>query len=206
MKRWIVSAVAAFLVAVGFTVAPTLSADAAQSVSVTWVTAVSSQTLTYNCSAGTHTYSGDWVNHASNGCSTRVWFHQYANGSGSSYCLNPGAITYGFGGTYTQILVTNNTAACDAGSDVYPSWDGDSTQYTCVQGATHTLYDQTGTPIWLVSVKNSCNTRVWLHQNTNGSGGSLCVNPNGSWTLTNYYGTYYYQLQISGNQAPCSAG
>jgi hypothetical protein len=63
---------------------------------------------------------------------------------------------------------------------------------------------------------NNCNTRVWLHQNVDGSGNALCIdpanvynptfmnaNPDFDWTRES---GHYSQIWISANQAPCSSG
>ncbi len=49
-----------------------------------------------------------------NGCGTRVWLHQFSNGSGWSYCISPNSSGYipAYAQFPAQALVTANTAKC----------------------------------------------------------------------------------------------
>jgi hypothetical protein len=51
---------------------------------------------------------------ASNGCSTRVWLHQFSDGSGWSYCISPNKyVTIPDWAQFPeQALVSENTAPC----------------------------------------------------------------------------------------------
>ncbi len=66
--------------------------------------------------------------------------------------------------------------------------------------ATHNIR----TNIWPLSqVENGCGTRVWLHQNTDGSGWTYCVSPH---SVTGFLqGKYQYagQFYVSTNTANC---
>jgi hypothetical protein len=51
---------------------------------------------------------------ADNGCGTRLWLHQYGDGSGWAYCIGP-HVDKGIPAQYqfpAQALVSANTAAC----------------------------------------------------------------------------------------------
>ncbi len=207
MKRAIASIFAAGLIAAGLTAVPAVSASAAASVSATWVSSYSSNTLSYSCTAGaTHTYYSENIAYVHSGCGTRVWLHQYTDGSGASYCINPGATAYGFARAFDQLQVTSNALACDNTSFANVAWDGDWTNYNCIDGAWHTEYDPGLYYLHVSDINNHCNVRIWLHANPNGSGNSLCVNPGATLSHVNILNGIFMQFQISGNQAPCSAG
>lgn len=208
MRRYAAGIFAAtLLAATALMAAPTISASASSSVTTTWVTSYGSDTFTYACTGNsTHTYYGENISHVTNGCSTRVWLHANTDGSGATYCINPGATAYGFTRTYEQFLISTNGAACDAGQEVPAEWAGIWTNYDCVDGSTHVL-QYFGSYEFLDEIDNFCNVRVWAHQNPNGSGATLCISPGTTVTNINLnYSTEFDQFLISSNQAPCSAG
>jgi hypothetical protein len=205
-------------------VMPPVAASASAGVTVTWIDAYgATDTFTYACS-GTQTYYGEDIVDITNGCGYRVWAHQYTDGSGASYCVNPGALAYGFTADFEQILVSENGAACDAGAESTVGWGNainyntveDVTQASCVDGATYTdyLFSSTGSSyLGVEDLPDACNTRIWIHENSDGSGDAFCVSPGesvnslsppyGNWA--NEYGLGE-QIQVTANQAPCSAG
>jgi hypothetical protein len=202
MKRFARFFIAALVGAGFFAAAPAVTASASSNVQATWAdTVYSTRTFTYTCDAVTHTYNGNGLLSINNNCGDRIWLHEDLNGGGAqTYCVNPGATASGFSEIFTQFQITNNPNACDTNGAVYVNWDGVNTQYNCVQGASHTL-TQNGVNIWIQSMQNHCNTRVWLHANPNGSGNAYCVNPFGAYTADAY--NSYYQFSISANQALC---
>lgn len=63
---------------------------------------------------GVQTYLLDNIYYVSNSCINRVWFHEYADGSGWSYCISPHAGVY-IPGQYQwpkDVFISGNTAAC----------------------------------------------------------------------------------------------
>jgi hypothetical protein len=231
MRFWArIFAVVSLLVGVTAAV-PAVTAHASADFTVGWTLYQGSGTVqyTYSCSGGAVADGGDAVVYVSNGCSDRVWLHEYTDGSGNSYCVNPGAVSYaspGDGGVpiggplgFEQAEPTGNSSACDAGSSVAVNWvDTDTnneswyqdSSYSCVDGQTHTAYDPNNGGDWYYdvdSITNNCNVRVWLHANLNGSGNAVCIDPGaflGIWP--GEVGPLYFQVQITANQAPCSAG
>jgi hypothetical protein len=221
--RFALRILAPALLAAGLIAGPTVAADASASVSVTFVDAYGSDTFTYSCS-GAHTYYSEDISYVSNSCGYRVWLHSSAGGANPSYCINPGAIAYGFGGGFVQFLVTEQGAACDAGVESTVGWGNEVsystvesvTQAACVDGQTYTnyLYSSTGSSyLGVEDLPNKCNTRIWIHENADGSGPAFCVSPGATVTsLGSAYGVWSAeygigdQIQVSGNQAPCSAG
>jgi len=51
---------------------------------------------------------------AQNNCGTRVWLHQFSNGSGWSYCISPNSYTTipSWADFPAQLLVSSNSAYC----------------------------------------------------------------------------------------------
>jgi hypothetical protein len=195
---------AAGLLAAGVVAAvPAAAANASASVTVEWVSDIGAYTHTFSCSGtATHQQSGlSWyVTYVSNGCGDRVWLHGTIGGGGATYCVNPGAIAYGFSGDFQQVeLGTANGAACDAGAEFKVVWVTQTPfeeSYPCVDGYTATA------DAYVLDVQNSCNTRIWIHANPDGSGGAVaCISPGGTWG-----GPEGTQVQVTANQAPCSAG
>lgn len=220
--RFVLRIIAAGLLAIGLALGPAVAASASSGVTVTWVTLYGSHTQTYSCS-GTQTYSGWDVAYVSNGCGGRVWLHGTTSGGGAAYCVNPGAIAYGAIGGYKQFLVSGNPVACDANVQLSPGWVDSpilptalvGTTAICVDGQPYNLYYD-GQPFpgywWLFQIVNKCNTRIWIHGNSNGSGNSYCISPGATYTWENANGNSWNggnggeQFVVSGNQAPCSAG
>jgi hypothetical protein len=192
----------AALVGAGFlAAAPAVTASASSGVQVTWVSLYTKTTITYGCDTGAHTHNGDTIQFIANNCGGRAWLHQYTNGGGGVYCVNPGAIASGFSQGHQQILTTTNPNIC-VSSLTYVTWNGgNSTQYNCIQGAIHTYSNFIGDYFPIENLENHCNIRVWLHQNPNGTGAELCVSPYGRY-VNDWY-TAYDQFQMSANQAPC---
>ena len=206
MKRFARFFIAAALVCAGlFAAAPALTASASSNdVVVTWVTDISSTTVTYSCDATSYSMrDGANISFVANGCGDRVWLHQRAGGGGSApYCINPGAVASGFG-VFLQFQVTNNPNPCDVGAQVDVTYyvPDYATQYDCLEGAFHFESDQYGDPYVINTLANHCNTRVWLYYNSNGSGGVTCVSPYSNYTEDVYNPRYY--ISISANQANC---
>jgi hypothetical protein len=200
------------ILAAGMVAVPAVAANAVPSYTVTWVSTYGSNSQTYSCSGGAQISPGDNVSKVSNGCGGRIWLHQYYSepgnaGYGNSYCINPGAVAYGFSPQYgdmTQVQPTVNAATCDSGTVVWVQWtNGESQRYSCVEG-----FWTTSLPDAVLSLTNTCNTRIWVHENAGGGGITACVSP------AHYPGNTFdnnavppmAQFQISYNQAPCSAG
>jgi hypothetical protein len=210
---------AAALLAVGMAVGmPAAIANAASGYTVTWINSEdATTTMTYACSAGIQTYYGENVLEVSgNGCGDRIWMHQYTDGDGNSYCINPGAITYGFSakyGDFEQVEPTGNQADCDANTEMYTLWnnEGSDTDSYCIDGYTTTdpYHGPGGGSFYIMQLYDTCNVRIWIH---NLSGGAVaCVSPAGYGSAASSYTNIpvtapAQQFQISGNQAPCSAG
>jgi hypothetical protein len=205
----------AALLAVGLVgVLPAVTASAATTYKVTWIDSEDAvTTMTYACSGGIQTYYGENVLEVSaNGCGDRIWMHQYTDGDGNSYCINPNAITYGFSNTYgdfEQVEPTGNQADCDATTEIDPIWSSDDDiQEYCIDGHTFRVYIGYGEYAFVLKIVNLCNVRIWIHDS---AGDALaCVSPGGYppastyvWNGVSQNATEY---QISGNQAPCSAG
>lgn len=73
-------------------------------------------TWTLSCVPATNLSFGIPVDEIKNNCDTRVWLHQHPNGSGSNYCVSPGASAT-FRGTAWErypgnIQVSSNPNAC----------------------------------------------------------------------------------------------
>ena len=73
-----------------------------------------------------------------------------------------------------------------------------ATGYPCNGGADYQLPGGI-TPI-IAGVHDECSVRVWLHQNSNGSGYGFCVSPGANVSVP---GRAYHQLQITVNTAAC---
>lgn len=196
------------LLAAGAVAGPAaVAANASGSVTIDWVSDISSSSRTYPCT-GTDTYNGSngwYVAYVSNGCHNRVWLHGDLNGDGASYCVNPGAITYGAIGSYEQILVSGTQTACDYGVQGQVQWIGEAGEQTqpfqCIDGATLTG----PSPLLISWIDNPCQVRIWIHD-PNGNA-IQCVNPHSTYTTTAIqFGDGPVEFQITANQAPCSAG
>jgi hypothetical protein len=63
---------------------------------------------------GVETSALDGVIAVQNFCGTRLWLHQFSNGSGWSYCVSPRsyATLPGWAEFPAQLLISENTAAC----------------------------------------------------------------------------------------------
>jgi hypothetical protein len=206
--------IAVALLAAGAVAGPAVAANASSGVTIEWVTDYGGATRTYPCT-GTDTYNGTsgwYVAYVSNGCGDRVWLHAELGGGGASYCVNPGAVAYGFTASYEQILASATTGACDSSANVSVQWsDGENfntTLYKCVDGSWATDYS---TPFgfyeYANDITNKCNVRVWLHQDATGGGASYCISPGQEvYEPTAGSVTQFDQVLISSNQAPCSAG
>jgi hypothetical protein len=206
------------LFAIGVALGPAIAASASSSVTVQWVSDIGTYSQTYSCS-GTATHEADgltwYVDYVSNGCGDRVWLHANTDGSGASYCINPGAVAYGAIGSYRQAQFSGTaTSACDAGTDTQVTWsDYASTPYSCVDGFTATDYN-VNTWEGILEIINRCNTRIWVHEGPDGKGDAWCVdpaaggNPNDPtvWSEPGAGDTPDTQFQITANQAPCAAG
>jgi hypothetical protein len=73
-----------------------------------------------------------------------------------------------------------------------------ATGYPCNGGADYQLPGSL-TPI-IAGVHDECSVRVWLHQNSNGSGYGFCISPGADVSVP---GRTYHQLQITVNTAAC---
>lgn len=208
--RLIARMFAVAILAAGAVAGPVAAASASPTVTVEWVSDIGTYTQTYSCS-GTATHQADgltwYVDYVNSGCSDRVWLHGTLSGGGASYCINPGAEAYGLG-DYQQVqLGTANGAACDAGVEFKVVWvtqEPFDESYSCVDGYTASA------GAYVFDVYNNCNTRMWIHVNPDGSGGAVaCISPGAAWEAgeegqnNDELGT---QVQVTANQAPCSAG
>ena len=72
------------------------------------------------------------------------------------------------------------------------------TGYPCNGGADYQLI-QLSIPS-VAGVNNECSVRVWLHQNSNGSGYGLCISPHANVSVPRLV---YRQLQVTVNTAAC---
>lgn len=74
---------------------------------------------------------------------------------------------------------------------------GGHLSYACHGGATHVV------PEVIADIElsghNNCSVRVWLHQNTDGSGRALCIRPNSVATIRHVY----RKVQITNNTKSC---
>jgi hypothetical protein len=73
-----------------------------------------------------------------------------------------------------------------------------ATAYPCNGGADYQLI-QTSIPS-VLGVINECSVRVWLHQNSNGSGYGFCISPHANVGVP---ARVYRQLQVTVNTAAC---
>ena len=139
-----------------------------------------------------------------NGCGTRVWLHQYSDGSGWSYCVSPHTYTTlpGWAQFPRQLLISANTAGCGSGSiatQVMLYGNRGDQAIGCVGGSHGVL----GSSLFgVTAVANGCGTRVWLHQYSDGSGWSYCVSPR-SYTTLPGWAQWPQELLISANTAGC---
>jgi len=71
---------------------------------------------TYPCTEGTYGYVGPGGSDqgGDNGCTTRVWLHQNANGTGKTLCFNPngGAAALPRGVIWVNVEITSNKTNC----------------------------------------------------------------------------------------------
>jgi hypothetical protein len=201
----------AMMLAIGaLTVLPAVSASAAGSVQSWWTPTGGGSTYenTYNCTAYQYGVQGKPVQ-VDNNCGTRVWLHYHdtANGQIYAYCVDPGGgVAYDFGYPSADIQVTTNSSQCDSGSSFDIWWQSTSgppvfeQSYSCSVGKV-----ETKSGYLVVEAYNGCNTRMWLHEYANGTGGTLCMNDGE--TTGPYTAPYpYLQVQVSYNQVTCSAG
>ena len=168
------------------------------------------------CSAPGTDYYNSSVTEVYNPCGYRVWVHYVSGSAVQSFCVNPGGgvafdlpITWA-GGDSSDIQLTTNPAQCDnAAGDVFEPYTVEGEGGTPLPMPLNCLMNYA--PIsqedyWFyVVMPVNCNFRIWLHQNTNGSGNSLCIDP-GYHYQEGYFARYQYeQLQVTHIQAPCSA-
>ncbi len=206
---------AGLLLAAGALAALPSPASAASSVVSWWGTAGSH----YEDSGGSYSCAGTWqVDQGAhpnlevfNPCNARVWVHYYNDSvtQVQAYCISPGgglayAIPLRWSTGYTSnIQLTTNTSACDAGQTFGVAWQSVvSTQkltYPCVPLSASV----SGESIEAVSNLN-CVSRMWLHEFANGSGATYCVNPGAA--LVQPPADAYYEVQETANQALCDAG
>jgi hypothetical protein len=73
-----------------------------------------------------------------------------------------------------------------------------STSYACNGGADYHL--PSSLPGVIFSVWDNCNVRVWLHENSNGSGYGFCISPHRTFDVPFLV---YRQLQVTVNTAAC---
>src|ERR1700678_4317346 len=162
---------------------------------------------------GDFTYQGAALE-VYNPCPYRVWIH-YVSGSGvAAYCVNPGGgLAYDLpitweGGDSSDLQISNNTSSCDLGATWGIQWSDNGGLIPETNGCQNTGNGNPFTepaPLFVAYVVGSCNFRIWLHANTNGSGASYCISP-GSTGDSPSFGSLYHQVNESYNQAPCNAG
>ena len=73
-----------------------------------------------------------------------------------------------------------------------------STGYPCNGGADYQLPG--GLTTIIAGIHDECSVRVWLHQNSNGSGYGFCISPGANVSVP---ARTYHQLQITVNTAAC---
>jgi hypothetical protein len=213
--RFAARVLAGGLLAAGLVAVPAAAANAGTTYTVIWIDSYGSMTQTYSCSAGAQVQPGMNVDKITSGCADRIWLHQgYSEpgnvGTGNSYCVNPTAEAYAMSTTidFQQVLPTANPLDCDSTVEIAPKWDSgaDPPEY-CFDGHTFTdvSYGATGeTYYFIIKMTNLCNVRIWIHDV---AGDALaCVDPNGGTYTWNGVSDNAVQYQMSGNQAPCSAG
>jgi hypothetical protein len=149
-----------------------------------------------------------------NPCGGRVWVHYISGSAVATFCVNPGGLAYDLPITWqpgdsTNIQLTSNTARCDAGNgfELYTLVGVGTTPlpspYNCTN---YGAIPETNSWIYLVQPYD-CNTRIWLHQNPDGTGNSLCIGPPGLHDSVGPFTEDEYQQALTTNvQAPCSAG
>ena len=196
------------LVVAGLAVLPAGQASASSNIVAVW--SDQSDYVQVSCSQpGTYTY-GSRAIQVYNPCGDRVWLHYYDNSNGHvyTYCVNPGGgLAYDFPYPFTDLQLTNNASQCDAGVYWVINWFPDGSPvavpqtWSCDMGAPPFTW-----PGYFVGwiTDGGCNFRIWLHQNSNGTGNSECVYGKGD-SPTNT-SPAYLQVQETYNQAPCNAG
>jgi hypothetical protein len=219
--RFTARVLAGGLLAAGLVAVPAAAANAATTYTVIWIDSYGTSTQTYSCSAGAQVQPGMNVDKITSGCADRIWLHQgYSEpgnvGTGNSYCVNPTAEAYAMSTTidFQQVLPTANPFDCDYTTKFGFEWSGggvvnpgsSSLTYSyCEDGYTDTNPDPLGPGGYdvLLAIANSCNTRIWVHE-LNGNA-LACISPGGGWDNP-AGGIPAQEYQVSGNQAPCSAG
>jgi hypothetical protein len=100
----------------------TSQCDAGATFSIWWQSTSSTyvEEDTYSCAGGgAVARTGYLIAAAYNGCDSRMWLHQYANGTGNGLCMNTGATTGPYSSQYLQAFVSGNQTGCDAGGPPY---------------------------------------------------------------------------------------
>ena len=216
----------AAIVSVGLSASSVVPANASTpSVTVYWQLGPGPQGLEspYPCTANTtHTYDELPVLEIKNNCGTRVWLHRYnSNGTIAAYCVNPGGLAYYLPVNYTEIQVTANTAPCNFVNSILPEQVGitwsESINNAIPQWYTVSVDQKVfkgGNSI--LEVENQSDFRVWLHQTDNGlSGDTFCLSPEAQVGIVGgapdgvpgpylIPANYFWQIQVSANQMPCS--
>jgi hypothetical protein len=151
-----------------------------------------------------------------NPCNTRVWVHYYSTGTDEiqQFCVNPnGGLAYDFPAselhwsssvTFSDIQLTSNTLPCDSGQAFSVAWENDDSQITSFNYPCETFSAWTPNEFVEEAINANCSSRLWLHYNTDGSGASYCISPEGKRYQPPADG--YFQVSESANQAPCTAG
>jgi len=82
------------------------------------------------------------------------------------------------------------------------SYLGSDINYNCSYGKTYKnpLSETEGIYIWL----NDCVTRVWLHENADGSGWGYCISPRSTGTVPDEF-AFPGNIQITWNRNDCSS-
>ncbi len=91
----------------------------------------------------------------------------------------------------------DSSAAAPQTSQVGVTFQGGRTHsYPCSEGSTF----HTGFPGRVIVLDNECGVRVWLHQNNNNSGVSLCFNPHTTYAVNS---VTFVNINVTNNSTAC---
>jgi hypothetical protein len=161
------------------------------------------------CFQGTGTYGiSQPITFLVNNTGFRVWTH---NASGGAVCYDHGyasdAQLAESAGRLVDVQITANSAPCSPRGPAICGRGGPMATLQVVSDPIVTCYfagttTSLGSGTQVTRVTNATGFRVWLHQNADNSGWSLCFNNNNVYTLP-AFATEPGNIQVSTNSAPC---